>query len=623
MSTGAADEPLAVTPIVAGNLLLETLRSEKVPAAECITLRASDGEVCVSRLLAMALSPVLRAAFSGAFANDADGDRFAVPSHSAANVRFAIDFLAGDESRKIDNDSALPLMALADQLGLWPLKDACESALLGLLATSNAEQLQAVAEQYSLKALRETATELLKAETSALGKCMTSKRALLVERDRLVDEQVRLTKCLTDVDRRLAKVADKTAHEMEMSFKGKIANQTAAPVGDAYPHAAGQTLYVRPNAEAHSWEWNASGVPPPKKRKESTYGSIMEAYEAAPPGSVIKLLAGRHVLSNEDINGDERWPENIACTRKSVQIVADDGLTRDQVLVGMWYYDEFPDTLFDHMGVIGVIGADVRFERITFLVTERYPQGIALFAVHGGGKLWLDDCALMCKNDRALDPRFPQRKDMCCVGRGVRVYEGSSVLISGCVIKDADGAAVMVNPDSDRVVVERSILTCCGRGEDEQCASGEFGAIEIQDGYQGKYPEREGSGDPKWPKHRPKVKILVSDSQIEGNLGPALSYRPYGDQIRQMFPVTDKNDPTHKRARQLAQVFTVERCQIRGNEIDTSVTVERGTGPAPDVVWNRTRRGEGSYEDFGDDPENDSEDDSEDEDDDSNGSADW
>ena len=124
----------------------------------------------------------------------------------------------------------------------------------------------------------------------------------------------------------------------------------------------------------------------------------------------------------------------------------------------------------------------------------------------------------------------------------------------------------------------------------------------------------------------PRVKILVSDSQIEGNLGPALSYRPYGDQIRQMFPVTDKNDPTHKRARQLAQVFTVERCQIRGNEIDTSVTVERGTGPAPDVVWNRTRRGEGSYEDFGDDPENDSEDDSDDEDDsedDSNGSADW
>ena len=99
-----------------------------------------------------------------------------------------------------------------------------------------------------------------------------SKRALLVERQRLEDEQVRLTKCVTAVDRRLAKVADKTAHEMEMIFKGKIANRTTAPVGDAYPHAAGQTLYVRPNAKDHRWEWKegTDDVPPPKKRKEST-----------------------------------------------------------------------------------------------------------------------------------------------------------------------------------------------------------------------------------------------------------------------------------------------------------------------------------------------------------------
>ena len=58
----------------------------------------------------------------------------------------------------------------------------------------------------------------------------------------------------------------------------------------------------------------------------------MEAYSSVGPGSVIKLAAGRHMISDLDHSGQERWPE--LKYRKSVQIVADDGLSPEQVLIG-------------------------------------------------------------------------------------------------------------------------------------------------------------------------------------------------------------------------------------------------------------------------------------------------
>lgn len=131
-----------------GKALLEALRAaDNAPAAECLTLGAAGGDVLVKRLLASTLSPVLRAATSGVFLESSG--RYELSSHSAATVRFAIDFLCGDESRRTDSDNALELLALADELSLDALKESCETALLGLVVTTNAAQLQAAAEQYS------------------------------------------------------------------------------------------------------------------------------------------------------------------------------------------------------------------------------------------------------------------------------------------------------------------------------------------------------------------------------------------------------------------------------------------------------------------------------------------
>ena len=55
----------------------------------------------------------------------------------------------------------------------------------------------------------------------------------------------------------------------------------------------------------------------------------MEAYEAAAPGSIIKLRAGRHAITADNAEGKTLWDELVY--KKSVQIVADDGLGRGDV----------------------------------------------------------------------------------------------------------------------------------------------------------------------------------------------------------------------------------------------------------------------------------------------------
>ena len=630
-----------------GKALLEALRAaDNAPAAECLTLGAAGGDVLVKRLLASTLSPVLRAATSGVFLESSG--RYELSAHSAATVRFAIDFLCGDESRRIDSDNALELLALADELSLDALKESCETALLGLVVTSNAAQLQAAAEQYSCADLLQATRAIISAESSALGECMASKRNLLAERQEVVASQQSLQSKLDEVDSRLATAADRSAHELERLFRANSAAADAALLlmngsDTTYPHAAGTTLYVRPNAcNEYGWFWHAAdddGTPLSKKRKkakaaagqqkkggaseaasDASYGSIMEAYEAAAPGSVIKLLAGRHLLTEFNKHGDRVWKPVY---RKSVQIVAADGLSREKVLVGTdpeWSQDPGAslESEFDELsGVILVCGADMRFERITFLVTRSFSYGSALFAVGQDSGLWLEDCALMCAHDKALDPEFdpepqyPHSSVKLQVSHGVRVYNsGARVVLRGCLVKDADGAGVLVVPTAARVIVQHSVLTGCGRGEPPSpgaspstCSgwhmSGEVGAIEIQDGMQG--------DDATTDLTPPTAQVLVSDSQLEGNLGPALSFRPSGDEIRRPKPSFEPSNLL-KRARQLAAVFTVERCQTHGNQLDPNVSAGSVADEQWQAVWNRTRRGE-CCQVFGDDPDDDVDDD--------------
>lgn len=233
---------------------------------------------------------------------------------------------------------------------------------------------------------------------------MASRRNLLAERQEVAASQQSLQNKLDEVDSRLATAADRSAHELERLFRANSAAADAAASSDGsdttYPHVAGKTLCVRPNAcNSYGWLWEATdddGTPLTKKRKkapakapagqqkkgrakaasssqaasgeaasDASYGSVMEAYEAAAPGSVIKLLAGRHLLTEFNKHGDRVWKGLMY--RKSVQIVAADGLSREQVLVGT---DPGESCVED--GVILISGADLRFERITFLVTSSF-----------------------------------------------------------------------------------------------------------------------------------------------------------------------------------------------------------------------------------------------------------
>ena len=111
--------------------LLTTLRKErealKADDRDAVQLVGSDGIVCVQRLLACSMSPVLRAAFTGPYSESAGS--YSLTEHSSATILFAVEHLLGSDSC-ITNSNSFELLALSYQLDLVPLKAACEAALL-------------------------------------------------------------------------------------------------------------------------------------------------------------------------------------------------------------------------------------------------------------------------------------------------------------------------------------------------------------------------------------------------------------------------------------------------------------------------------------------------------------
>ena len=162
----------------------------------------------------------------------------------------------------------------------------------------------------------------------------------------------------------------------------------------------------------------------------------MEAYDAVKPGGVIKLCEGRHLISHRDADRNVKWAGfNL---RKSVQIVADDGLTRDKVFIGMCRH------LSPSFSSLLPIHGDVRFARITLLCTVDMGCLTNFFDVHTDGRLWLEDCelklaggpSLMADGKRADDSKFGA---LCRIGIGIDVKEGASAVIRQCVLADAEG----------------------------------------------------------------------------------------------------------------------------------------------------------------------------------------
>ena len=592
-----------------------------------IRLNGADGIVHVPIVIICAISPVVATAVNGAFAESRLRE-YNLQSHSSEVINFALDFMCGDVTRHIDGEVALELLALADELAMEKLKAACEEALLAHAVTSNAAQLEAAASRYECKELLTAARALLHADSSVLGNLYDERQRLLAARRASVAAQTAAENETSRVDKQLRVVSDKVAHELEQLFRARTL-KTAGEASDehfSYPHApTAQSVvhFVNPNARnEYFWGWNNGVHPPPgsailqktvskapKKKKarhsaagaseavdapppQQVHASIMDAYEAAKPGEVIKLRAGRHAISPVNKDGEPVWEDLVY--RKSVQLVADDGLVRSDVLIGVECDADIDDYWFHvYDGVVQVEGADMRVAGVTLLVTGEFRESAGFFRATEGGRLWIEDCDFKLANDKKLDPCFGKglvparsRDDILSRGPGMPQMEcgltvggGSSAFIRRCTFVDADGPAVQIHPNAVQILLERCVISGCGRGGPGQDRSGcrhlpgECGAIEVQDKGLGEEEElEEERGDLKDERDRFKpeklppvsVEITVRECHLEGNHGPALSYRPAGDIVCSFDPPKAN---VAARAAQLARAFTLEQCVVKGNHL--------------------------------------------------------
>jgi hypothetical protein len=500
----------------------------------------------------------------------------------------------------------MALLALADELCLESLRAACSEMLIECLISANAAQLQEAAERYNAPELLAAARSITTAESNALGDLIARKRSLQSRLDRHDKLQVDQKNIKDELHAQMRAIDDQHAQEIEQLFRN---NQQAAwtSLEDGFPHAAGKVLCVVPNANnPYGWIWDGDFRPWPvsddenaqpaakrakigrgggKKQKAAPpprvmYKSIMEALAAAAPGDVVKLLAGRHLLTSLDKRDKPCW-DNVY--RKSVQIVADDGLASDRVLVGIAQYEG--GIMAKRESAIAVMNADVRIAGVTLLCTgENVRTGY--LGVYEGGRLWLENCSIRLSSsspERYMRER-PQYDDEDDVNmadiekpefaHGVAVGPGAACFIRGCVIDGAGGAGVQIAPSATRVVVESSTITGCASGSTRIThvgawnLAGECGAVEIEAWKQQDTDDTHTSGEA-------SVQVVLRKCQIMGNLGPGVSVRLVGN---------------IEAATALAARIRLEDCTVSGNYKESRVrTVAVGEDNA--VVWNKTRRG--------------------------------
>jgi hypothetical protein len=342
----------------AGAAFLASLRQgRKGGSGAVVTLRGQDGEVSVQKLVACTMSPVLNTAFTGPYAESSE---FKVLDHCVATLDCALDFTLGADERTVDADNAMALLALADQLQLEPLRARCQRVLLDSLVTTNAVQLLEAAQLYGCKELVEAARAITCADSSVFGELLAQKQISSCRRADAVEQEKAAKSRILTAEAQLGVIENKRAHELEQVFRAnsEAARKAAEEAGGAasssgdgdYPHAGGEVLQVRPNAHKRfDWIWETATSWRSKKRKRDevaaegkeearVFGSLMEAYAAAQPGSTIQLAKGRHLLSFEDENRVRKWGETEY--NKSVCIVAADGVSRDECIVGVDPYVE-------------------------------------------------------------------------------------------------------------------------------------------------------------------------------------------------------------------------------------------------------------------------------------------
>jgi hypothetical protein len=329
----------------------------------------------------------------------------------------------------------------------------------------------------------------------------------------------------------------------------------------------------------------------PDRPAHQTYASIMEAYEAAAPGDVIKLLAGRHMIVTYSDDTEERWEskqswDNILC--KSVQILADDGVPRDRVFVGIAGHTNDRDGRAD-ASAIAVVNADVRIAGITLVSVSKYEK-TSFIGVREGGRLWLDGCEMrkVAVRDRFVRWLYSSGED-AEFARGVSVGAGSSCCIRGCVIDGAGGAGIEIAPGAARVVVESSTVTGCAGGSGvigfglPWQLVGECGAVEIE-ACKLLHPNNTFTSNDR------VVELVLRDCQIVGNLGPGVSLRALFEEFEIEEGLGQDIGANRTYANALAASIAMERCSVCGNDKEPGVLTS-SVGDGVVVVWNKTERG--------------------------------
>jgi hypothetical protein len=670
--TAPTEDPGPEAP--AGVELLTELRLQRhaAPLENTVVLTCHDGEARLSRRLAEALSSVLRAALAQEtgtifllkdhsaatveYALDFCCYDDAKKVHSAAP--FLLPCCAGCQGMQqvharlasstpptsvrphaqISTENVMALLSFADDICLEYLREACSSFLITYLDVSTAAQLEDIALNFNTPELLAAARAITTAESPIMADVIAqelnlqrvwkrTEKSYLEAKDRMEH--------LKDIRWTIEKLQ---AQELERLFRKKSQAKSTV-LEDGYPHAAGRVLCVEPNANnTDGWFWDHGFTPwpvsddedappaakrtkidrdggikqrqpfKPTSRPRKVYKSIMEAYAAAAPGDVIKLPAGRHVVTTLDQQGERRW-DNVC--RKSVQIVADDGLASDKVLVGIL---QFNRAVTDKESAIAIMRADIRIAGVT-LVCAGENLRTGFLGVSQEGRLWLEDCSIRlssshcgrCMGERPRDDdgndvggavagNGEQQHADCGPGgrrqnalrqgrggratrkaefaHGVAVGPGAGCCIRDCVIDGAGCAGVEISLSAAVVLIESSTITGCSSGSTRMTAmgawnlAGECGAVEIEAWKQQDAVYSDTTG-------RPSVQVWLRNCQLINNFGPGVSLRSDGD---------------ISFATAWAARISLDDCTISGNNKDPRVSTVVIAEDNP-VVWNQTERG--------------------------------
>lgn len=535
-------------------------RSGAVPA-DTTLLCANNVKISAHSLLCSAISPVLRAALDPNAGYKEAHDRairleWAPADHIEKMFDFACDCnpaggrsLCGRGSEggfEVTADDAIDLLPLADRLDYQHLKTACQSKLLSVLTTDNAQNILNCAEACNCRDLADRARSILAtldiftsggAAPEVVRSLLHGKNGLVQRRNEIKDAISTSEKKLEVTEGEIGDVQGKIEYEIEKAFQEASAiTSDRNDIDTAYPHEVKRTLrvvamkqgkspwvlgdnkdgtecnndessvysdFIRETPDGHYGKRSA------KKQRKSLpsgyYKSLFDAVKAAQSGDMIELESGVHEWCNELPRRQivaPSYDKSLGVIRKSLQIVG----AADDVTVSIGpKWDKCPFL---------VSGADFRIANAmicsgilsTFKHVSRFDRHRAVSVgveIKEHGRLWIEDCAIVLGNEFESS--------------NISVCQGSSAVLQRCSIRGGQQSALVIDPEADNVLVADCGISGSASSDPTDSSRtyvpGEAGAVEIR-------VIDSGLSSP-----NPSVKLMVRGSTITSCYGPGMSYR--------------------------------------------------------------------------------------------------